>query len=1080
MQSSVKRHSSQALSLVVVGPIALVACGGGSSKHGPPASTNTPPTGESSFSSAPPGSNGGAQRSASFAGGGFGGGGGLIAGTTAAPANLPNGASLGGPSSGVVSMPRTVQETDLYRLEGTRLYYLNSYRGLMVFDVSNIDSPTLLGRAAIFGDPKDMVVNSSIATVVIGDWYGLNDDGTPFHGSIVRGFDATDPTHIKVLGDAKLGGYVRDDRVVGHVLYAVSQEEPSWVYGWPLGVGGFVGGGGFFGGGGIAVSGGGPVGFPGGFPGGTSNGGIIVSSVDFSNGQIKQISSKTFDGYGGIFNVTSSAILLAHADQPQQPNGPYVPPTKTDLVYLDISDPGGNIVQGGTLQVDGVVGTWGPDNGRWNLDFDGKIAHVVGSPNGQSGGTNATYILATGDFTNPNAPAALSELTIPGANWVPAARFEPNRMYLSPDSNYYYNSSGTTVPIEVFDLSNPAKPQLAGQTQVPGSVWLMIPSNATRLFALGRDERQCSSPIALNYLDVTDPTKPMILGTSTFGEGWASTPAQDTFKAFVMDPNKLGPNNGLVLLPFSGWDAAAGAYNNGVQLIEFTPSALSTGGAAHTKGWVERGIFVGNRVVSLSDLALSVVDYSNPTNPQVTAELTLARSVSTAQPTGATIAEVSCDFWDNDKSHSDVRILPISDAEEKFDESGALDTTVGGTNPRVFPNGNLDYIVTDVQVTVPCNSGPGNPVGVATPASRPGGAASCSTASPPPSCTGWQQQIQVVDLSNSGATLRGQLVLPIDSNYYGWSWGWYGCYDYDWYNGGDVVQVGKTTLAFRRWSQTYAPNGQFVDTSSDLYVVDLSNPDKPDFASLIITKDPTAWWGNMRVVGDTLYTAHTEWIGQVVSGPTVVEPKVRYWLDRIDLSDPKNPRIESSINVPGVLVGGSASDPTVIYTINYYYDSSSSNSNTTRNEFDVLKVYNGKAYLQSQTSLDGYVGDVIVVGTTAYMSASIYPDKQQSGAPSVELHQIDLSDPSHPVDRVASDQKGWGWLLAVEGDRAMVTSGWGQGGLDIYKLTSNAAPVYDQFVRTRGWGWGTQSLSRQDNQLFVSSGYWGVQAVTLQ
>jgi hypothetical protein len=212
-----------------------------------------------------------------------------------------------------------------------------------------------------------------------------------------------------------------------------------------------------------------------------------------------------------------------------------------------------------------------------------------------------------------------------------------------------------------------------------------------------------------------------------------------------------------------------------------------------------------------------------------------------------------------------------------------------------------------------------------------------------------------------------------------------------------------------------------------------------------------------------------------VNGPTVQQPKVRYWLDRIDLSDPKNPRIGSSINVPGVLVGGSSSDPTVLYTINYYWDSASSNS---RNEFDVVKVYNGKAYLQSQTSLDGYVGNVIVAGTTAYMSANIYPDKQQSMAPSIELHQIDLSDPLHPVDRVASDQTGWGWLLDVQGDRAMVTSGWGMDGLDIFKLSNNAAPAYDQFVRTRGWG--AHSLSRQDNQLFVSSGYWGVQAITLQ
>jgi hypothetical protein len=59
-----------------------------------------------------------------------------------------------------------------------------------------------------------------------------------------------------------------------------------------------------------------------------------------------------------------------------------------------------------------------------------------------------------------------------------------------------------------------------------------------------------------------------------------------------------------------------------------------------------------------------------------------------------------------------------------------------------------------------------------------------------------------------------------------------------------------------------------------------------------------------------------------------------------------------------------------------------------------------------------------------------------------------------------------------------VTSGWGGSGVDIYKLTDAAAPTFDQFVRTRGW-WSS-SLSRQDNQLFLSSGYWGVQAIRLK
>jgi len=44
-------------------------------------------------------------------------------------------------AAGTASTPRRVEETDLYRLEGDRLYYLNGYRGLMVFDVSNADQP---------------------------------------------------------------------------------------------------------------------------------------------------------------------------------------------------------------------------------------------------------------------------------------------------------------------------------------------------------------------------------------------------------------------------------------------------------------------------------------------------------------------------------------------------------------------------------------------------------------------------------------------------------------------------------------------------------------------------------------------------------------------------------------------------------------------------------------------------------------------------------------------------------------------------------------------------------------------------
>jgi len=832
------------------------------------------------------------------------------------------------------------------------------------------------------------------------------DDGTPFHGSIVRGLDATDPRNIRVLGEAKLGGWVRDDRVVGDVIYAVS-EDFGWGYGW-----------GSFGNGAAGDVAGTST---------ASRESVIVSSVSFANHAIAQVDTVAFEGFNGVFNVTPSAIMLASAGAAGQ----------TSLLYLDISDPGGTIVQRGSLAVDGRVNGWGADNGRWNLDFaDGKTAHIIG----QVGNYNGGYMLSTVDFSNPDAPVLDSALTIAHTGWSAAARFDTNRLYLSPETGYY-DGSGTT-PFQVFDLSIPRAPKLAGTVTVPGSVWNILPAPGSRIFALGNDYRTSGegASVSLQYLDVTDPAQPKLLGTSTFGQGWAWTPAAGTFKAFTMNAA-----TGLVVLPFSGWDPTGGGYNNGLQLIEFTPTTVTTAGAAHTRGWVERGIFVGNRLVSLSDLSLAVVDYTDPKTPRVVTELTLARNVVTAQPNGATIAEVSSDWWDYDTTTSQVRVLPIASAEETADTGATVPTLdINGTGARVFTNGHYSYIVTHVRTATPC---PGTTSG----------------------CFERAQQVQVVDLSSGTAVLRGKIQLPSDpGGWYGWGWG--GFWWYDWWSGDDVVQVGGDVLAFRRWAPTYDAQGGYVDSNSNLYVVDLANVDAPRVASVVVQTDLQAWWGNMKVVGETLYTTHYEWIDD----PTNQHGWVKYYLDSIDLTDRSHPRIGAKVNVPGLLVGGNATDPSIVYTIDYRWD-----GETATNDFDVLRLHGSTATLLSHTTIHGWVGSTFVRGAQAYVSAQQYTQDGTSGGSSrVDLHAIDLTNPAHPRDRIASDQ-GWGWLLSVVGDRALVTSGWwGEQAIDVYQLRDGKAPQFEQTVRTRGWS--VNSVSRQDQTLFLSSGYWGVQKIPLQ
>ena len=183
--------------------------------------------GTTDFVSAPPGGQGAGSQGGDTANGGAG------AGT---PATGAGGA--GGSGGGTTTTPRTVEETDLYRLEGNRLYYLNGYRGLMVFDVTNVDQPKLLGRSPIFGSPVDMIVQQRHRhrrrrRLVRHAW-------TTARRSTARSCAASTPPTRRTsrsLGEAKLGGWVRDDRVVGDVLYAVSED-----YGWELRLGLTAGG----------------------------------------------------------------------------------------------------------------------------------------------------------------------------------------------------------------------------------------------------------------------------------------------------------------------------------------------------------------------------------------------------------------------------------------------------------------------------------------------------------------------------------------------------------------------------------------------------------------------------------------------------------------------------------------------------------------------------------------------------------------------------------------------------------------------------------------------------------------------
>ena len=62
-----------------------------------------------------------------------------------------------------------VQEADIYRVDQNRLFYLNTYRGFMIFDLADSKNPVLLSRLPIYGYPIEMFVQGNTVYALIRD-----------------------------------------------------------------------------------------------------------------------------------------------------------------------------------------------------------------------------------------------------------------------------------------------------------------------------------------------------------------------------------------------------------------------------------------------------------------------------------------------------------------------------------------------------------------------------------------------------------------------------------------------------------------------------------------------------------------------------------------------------------------------------------------------------------------------------------------------------------------------------------------------------------------------------------------------
>ncbi len=995
----VRRAAATAVALTVAAALGCHSSpsrssgGGNGSSSGSASSGSTPPNpvGATTFVSQPPG-------------GSAGRGGTPMAGAAGGAATGQNGAASSssgssGATSGSSPAPRTIQEADIYKVSGDTLYVLNQYRGLQILDVSDLQNPQLVARVPVVGNPVDLYIEGNTAYVIVSDYFyydmvnGMAGDAeaTPWIGSQVWAVDVTTPSNPVVLGTLPVEGEVDDTRIVGNILYVVSNVYSYY----------------YFGGG--PAMGGAPV--AGGATGGAAGGGsssaavtnqnlTFVASFDISNPKkMVKVAEQDFPagGWNIHSNVTVNRVVIAESGWSQDTQGP-----TTQFEPIDISDPKGGLVLGTGYDASGMV------EDRWAMDFDPNtnLFRAVMDTQQYSNQGGSLEIWNAPDV-NHATPVGALVLNLPEA--VTAASFDTGRAYVV--------TSYCTDPLWIIDTSDPTQPRLSGSVAMSGALDFLEPMG-NQLIALGHDSDGCTAweglgQLAVSLFDVTDPTKPSMTSRVDFGGPYSAVTASsdDMKKAF-----QVLPTMNLILVPFQSWDDNNYQYTGGTQLIDFTGPSLTLRGFAQHDGSIERAFPVQNDIVAFSNRSLQVLDASDRDHPMTVAQIDLARPVLGLSIIGDQAVELSGDWTVGD---TEIAVTSASTPDQPVPNAVVR---IPSPNAQTFRDGSMMWILAEDY-----------------------------------KASGTVAWLQGVDLSNPSApVLRGKLPLDpsdVPNGFYG---GWY-----EWGYGDETVIAGHALVIHRMYWGCYGTCGQ-NQPQDQLLVVDLSNPDNPSLAAPLTLPDSDWSWG-LTAVGDFAWITHYEWIPNTNNG------YVKYYLDRVDLTNPGSPSLLAKINVPGVFFAASP-DGATIYTEQTTYDSDWTKATTWLNELSLLPGQN-LAALVASTALQGSPGGAAINNGYAYVESWNYDDASGSSA---SLSAVNLSSMA-----VESSQKlgsDWAWIVKATGGKLFVEADWYDTGMVVYDLTKPGEPEMQGSIRTEGW---VEDVVVNGTTAYLPSGEYGVPMVSL-
>lgn len=386
---------------------------------------------------------------------------------------------------------REVVESDIWKIDGDRMFFFNQYRGLQVIDIQNPDEPIITGTLALPASGEQMyLLDDSHIALLARDrchYFGGDAESRLIIAKISEGI----PT---IVASIPISGTIVESRLVGKALYLASQSyreiqksneqtgkpEPQWEWG------------------------------------------TRISSYDLrdpANPHSRQ--QQWIAGSGHAVYATSEYLFVATRE-----NGRW---WQSRIHIIDIASADGSFVSLSQIRPAGRI------IDKFKMHVSGNIFTTISELRGNALITR----LETFDLSHPLQPTRLGSVEVGRNERLHATRFDGDKAYIVT----FFQID----PLWVVDLSDPAHPSISGELEVPGWSTYIEPLG-DRLLSIGIDN-QDGWRVAVSLFDVQNPAQPSLLSRVPLGtnHSWSEANRDEKALGFV-------PEADLVMVPFSAYE----------------------------------------------------------------------------------------------------------------------------------------------------------------------------------------------------------------------------------------------------------------------------------------------------------------------------------------------------------------------------------------------------------------------------------------------------------------------------------------------------------------------------------------------